>query len=488
MSTSLRWRVLLGATLVTFIALLVASGIGNVMLRDGLIRQLDERLALAANGLTPAFEDDGESIRFEWEGAEVGPQVLFRAWDASGSILAESNGKLSTPKRDVSKQLVSQSATETLKLSDGANARAMLFTFLPKLENQTESSSANLPSRTRPETAVTLEVAATLAEVESVLELAKKRMAIVIGSALLLTVAVLWPITNLILGPVNAIADRIRSLNVSQLGSRIDMTRCPTELQAIPVRLNELLARLEESFDRERAITANIAHELRTPLAGLRATIELAEAKSRSIEYYQRTLSDCRQMGIELESLVERILLLARIDAGKVVLQNDSIELVSFLKATWESIVQTEKVDSTSVVWQVPTGIEFTSDPVLLLVVFRNLFSNALSHGIANHSVVIECESDRSEIKVQITNRCDDIDETELPRLAERFYQRDLSRCQTGNHSGLGLSICVDTLNLLNGRLQLELPQKDRFRATVFLLSGTRSIASNLFIERGDLC
>ena len=86
MSTSLRRRVLLGATLVTFVALLVASGIGNVMLRDGLIRQLDERLALAAHGLTPAFRDDGESVRFEWGGAEVGPQVLFRAWDASGSI------------------------------------------------------------------------------------------------------------------------------------------------------------------------------------------------------------------------------------------------------------------------------------------------------------------------------------------------------------------------------------------------------------------
>ena len=55
MSTSLRWRVLLGATLVTFVALLVASEIGNVMLRDGLISQLDERLALAAHGLTPAF-------------------------------------------------------------------------------------------------------------------------------------------------------------------------------------------------------------------------------------------------------------------------------------------------------------------------------------------------------------------------------------------------------------------------------------------------
>ena len=230
--------------------------------------------------------------------------------------------------------------------------------------------------------------------------------------------------------------------------------------------------RLEESFDRERAITANIAHELRTPLAGLRATIELAEAKSRSIEYYQRTLGDCRQMGRELESLVERILLLARMDAGKVVLQNESLDLVSILKATWESVAQAEQDDSTPVVWQVPTGIDFTSDPSLLLLVFRNLFFNALSHGIANHPILIECESDRTSIQVQITNGCDNMDESELPRLKERFYQRDLSRSQTGNHSGLGLSLCVDILKLLNGRLVLELPQKDRFRVTVFLTRG----------------
>ena len=469
MSTSLRWRVLLGATLVTFVALLVASEIGNVMLRDGLISQLDERLALAAHGLTPAFEDDGSSVHFEWEGAGVGPQVIFRAWDASGSILAESSGNVAIPQRNAPRHLATESTHETLKLSDGSNARAMLINFLPKLDTQSEPLSDDALASTRPATPVTLEVAATLADVESVLALAKKRMAIVIGSALLLTIAVLWPITNIILRPVNAIADRIRSLDVSELRSRVDTTKCPTELRAIPVRLNELLGRLEESFDRERAITANVAHELRTPLAGLRATIELAETKSRSIEYYQRTLSDCGQMGRELESLVERVLLLARIDAGKVAIQDDSIELESFLKSTWESVAQSANRDSTSVVWQVPNGTIVGSDPTLLLIVFRNLFSNALSHGIADHSIAIESETDHIGIRVRITNCCDRVHENELPRLKERFYQRDLSRSQTGKHSGIGLSLCDDILNLLNGRLKLNLLQEDRFQAVIIL-------------------
>ena len=469
MSTSLRWRVLLGATLVTSVALLVASEIGNIMLRDGLIRQLDERLALAAHGLTTAFEDDGLAVRFEWEGAGVGPQVLFRAWDASGSIVAESSGNPAIPQRDVPMLLASKSTHETLKLSDGSNARATLLSFLPKVDTQTETLPGSTQSSTRPSNPVILEVAATLADVESVLALAKKRMAIVIGSALLLTVAVLWPITNIILRPVNAIAERIRSLNVTELRSRIDTTKCPTELQPIPVRLNELLGRLEESFDRERAITANVAHELRTPLAGLRATIELAETKSRSIEYYQRTLSDCGQMGRELESLVERILLLARIDAGKVAIQNASIELESFLKSTWESFAQAANLDSTSVVWQVPRGTVFRSDPALLLIVFRNLFSNALSHGIAEHPISIESEADHSWTRVSITNGCCGLDEIELPRLKERFYQRDLSRSQTGKHSGIGLSLCDDILKLLNGRLELNLLQEGRFQAAVFL-------------------
>jgi len=469
MSTSLRWRVLLGATLVTFVALLVASEIGNVMLRDGLISQLDERLALAAHGLTPAFEDDGSSVHFEWEGAGVGPQVIFRAWDASGSILAESSGNVAIPQRNAPRLLASKSTHETLKLSDGSNARAMLINFLPKLDTQSEPLSDDTLASTRPATPVTLEVAAKLEDVESVLALAKKRMAIVIGSALLLTIAVLWPITNIILRPVNAIADRIRSLDVSELRSRVDTTKCPTELRAIPVRLNELLGRLEESFDRERAITANVAHELRTPLAGLRATIELAETKSRSIEYYQRTLSDCGQMGHELESLVERILLLARIDAGRVAIQNDSIVLASFLNSTWDSVAQAANRDSTSVDWRVPRGTIVRSDSALLLIVFRNLFSNALSHGIADHPIAIESETDHNGIRVRITNKCDGVHESELPRLKERFYQRDLSRSQTGKHSGIGLSLCDDILKLLNGRLELKLLQEGRFQAAVFL-------------------
>jgi two-component system, OmpR family, heavy metal sensor histidine kinase CusS len=473
MSTSLRWRVLLGATIVTFVALLVASEIGNVMLRDGLISQLDERLALAAHGLTPAFEDDGSSVHFEWEGAGVGPQVIFRAWDASGAILAESNGDVTIPHRDAPRLLVSESTQETLKLSDGSNARATQISFSPRVDVQTESLSGSTPSSTRPSTPVTLEVATKLADVESVLALAKKRMAIVIGSALLLTIAVLWPVTNIILQPVNSIADRIRSLDVSELRSRVDTTKCPTELRTIPVRLNELLGRLEESFDRERAITANVAHELRTPLAGLRATIELAETKSRSIEYYEQTLSDCRQMGRELESLVERILLLARIDAGKVAIQKDSIELESFLKSTWKFVAQSANRDSTSVDWRVPKGTIVRSDSALLLIVFRNLFSNALSHGISDHPIAIESETDHNGIRVHITNKCDGVHENELPRLKERFYQHDLSRSQTGKHSGIGLSLCDDILNLLNGGLELKLLQQGRFQAAVFLPSAS---------------
>lgn len=469
MSKSLRWRVLVGATLVMLVALIVASETGNVMFRHGLIRQLDERLALAAHGLTPSFEDDGSAVRFEWEGAEVGPQIIFRAWDASGEILAESSGRLTTTNREVSKLMISESTTETLMLSDGSAARAMLLRFTPKLDVQSESSSANESSPSRTLHAVTLEVAASLTEVESLLALAKKRMAFVIGSALLLSIAVLWPITSIMLRPVNAIADRIRSLAVSDLSSRIDTTNCPTELQTIPIRLNELLERLEKSFERERAITANVAHELRTPLAGLRATIELAEAKSRSIEYYQRTLSDCRQMGSELETLVERILLLARLDAGKVTIHRNPIDLAPFLMSSWESCSQASRRDSAWVRWKVPKEIVFASDPTLLSLVFKNLFSNALSHGLANHSIDIECEKDVNSLQVHITNSSHEIDESELSRFKERFYQRDLSRSQTGNHSGLGLSLCVDILKLLNGRLELKLLQKDRFRASVLL-------------------
>jgi len=81
-----------------------------------------------------------------------------------------------------------------------------------------------------------------------------------------------------------------------------------TELLGIPFRLNELLARLEDSFEHEKSITANVAHELRTPLAGLRATIELAALKSRSNEYYRQALTECHAMTRELELLVEKIL------------------------------------------------------------------------------------------------------------------------------------------------------------------------------------
>ncbi len=133
---SIRVRVLIAATLVTGVMLVLAGITLLTLLREGLIRQLDERLLTAALGLTQAFENTHGKLHFEWEGIETGLPLVFRAEDQSSQVIAESRGriKVANDLPPSSKFSLNQPDVFPTRLSDGALARVVTLHFKPHLE------------------------------------------------------------------------------------------------------------------------------------------------------------------------------------------------------------------------------------------------------------------------------------------------------------------------------------------------------------------
>ncbi len=304
---------------------------------------------------------------------------------------------------------------------------------------------------------ITLHVAGSLEEVSDVINLAIWRFLFVTLLATLVTGLVLWPLTSFVVWPISDIAARIASIDIGLLNARIDADHCPTELKPVADRLNELVSRLRAAFAREQQTTANIAHELRTPLSGLKATIELAESKSRSTAYYQQTLSDCRRITDELQALVERILLLARLDANRLSITAEPVDLRELLLQVWQEISSQLPVPGSNPEWNLAESLPVETDRACVRQILRNMLSNAMTHGDQSQPVSIAARVTTGNFTIQVVNSCSGLSPTDIPRLKERFFQIDENRAGTGRNAGLGLSIADQLARSLGGSLDLEL-------------------------------
>ncbi|MBA3938543.1 MAG: hypothetical protein H0X38_13875, partial [Planctomycetes bacterium] len=306
--SSIRGRVLAGA-IVTAGAVLAASGCAVYMLlRASLLGEFDAGLQLQARSLAAMVEAhiDGGRVRYHPEIPEDWQGMAYVLRGADGGIIVRSAPA-------VAAGLVPGAAVGvvgTLRLPDGAPARFATWTFAAAAE--ADEAVPGMPAPT---------IKVTTARAADGIELALSRLRWVLASVtaaacVVAGVVMGWILTRA-LAPLDQLAARIATLDDRSLGTRLPL---PEQRELAPVigRLNALLAGLDQAFAKEKSFNAAIAHELRTPLAGLLTTIEVCRSRERTPEEYREALAACQAMAGELRALIERLLLLAKLDAGLV--------------------------------------------------------------------------------------------------------------------------------------------------------------------------
>ena len=288
------------------------------------------------------------------------------------------------------------------------------------------------------------------------------------GGAVLVSAALLVLIVTRGLAPVRHISQRIEAVGISNMSDRLTPTGVPAELTPIVQRLNELLARVQNAFTREKQLTADIAHELRTPIAGLRTTLELADKRMRTPAEYQTCVQNCLSVTLQMQVMVENLLTLSRLEGHQLHFSGGRIRvdrLVTELLEAFSAQIAARKINISHPDLQ---ECQLSAPPGAVQMVIRNLLDNAISYTDQGGLVEIEVTPADGGVWLRTANTGSRIAAEDSARVFDRFWRGDAARTQSGLHAGLGLAIVKRVLDATGGTVRVESEMNGWFRVEVF--------------------
>lgn len=312
---------------------------------------------------------------------------------------------------------------------------------------------------TSPEGPLTVLVAVSMQDVEEVVE-----EAIGIGTlGLILLVAplsiLLWVAAGRTLAPVEAIRERASAITAENLAERVPEPPRLDEIGRLARTINAMLGRLDHGAAEQRRFLADVAHELRSPIASLRAQLETI----RGAELMGNGTDDSDHVAgllaetLRMQALVEQLLLLARSDAGEIRPVRVAVDLDDVVTATVEAQrserLRPEVLVDTSEV----APVQVTGDPVLLERVVRNLLDNAVKYSAGR--VQVSLELDKDDAVLTIDDDGPGIPEESRETVFRRFTRLDHGRARVNGGVGLGLAIVAEVVSAHGGSVAvLEAP------------------------------
>lgn len=259
------------------------------------------------------------------------------------------------------------------------------------------------------------------------------------------------------LTPVRHLSDAVSRVSEKDFRLPVEREALSHELLPIHARLTDTLDELKRAFEREKQAVADISHELRTPVAGLLATLDVVLRKPRSAEQYRSALEDCRGIGRQLAGLVERVMTLATLDAGAEqtkLIDADAAEVAGRCAGVIRPLAAANGLAFTA---DLPGPVYANTDPDKLREVITNLLHNAVEYNRPGGSIRLSVHAAPSGgVEVEIADTGIGMTPDVREHIFERFYRADASRHAAGAHAGLGLSIVKEYLDRLGGTIAVD--------------------------------
>ena len=256
------------------------------------------------------------------------------------------------------------------------------------------------------------------------------------------------------LSKVSKLADQARAINVNNLQVRLDPSGVPRELQVLADSFNDVLSRLEGGFQNLSQFSADLAHDMRTPLNNLMVQTQVALSKAREREEYQDLLTSHHEEYERMTRMVETMLFLARADHAEIALTTETLDSSSELQRIAEYF-DGPALDA-GVSFEVAGAGAVVADALLFRRAVGNLVSNAIRYTPRGMTIRLDARLSQAGTTIAVSNPGNGIDEKDLPRLFERFYRSDRSRSSSATSSGLGLAIVKSIMKLHGGEVTVQ--------------------------------
>lgn len=277
----------------------------------------------------------------------------------------------------------------------------------------------------------------------------------VVVLAALITGFLGWMAVRRGLAPLHAIKREAAAITADRLYSRLPTESIPVELVDLAETLNQMLARLEDSFRRLSDFSSDIAHELRTPVSNLLTQTQVMLSRARTVNEYQDVLASNAEELERMAKMIADMLFLAKADNDLVVPNLEGIDLrveAEGLASFYEAVAEENGVALT-----VDGNATVSGDRLMLRRAIGNLLSNAFGHTPRGGYVrILISISDDRMATIQVENSGETISPEHLPRLFDRFYRADPSRKRLADGVGLGLAITRSIIQSHGGSVSVR--------------------------------
>ncbi|HJT88613.1 MAG TPA: heavy metal sensor histidine kinase [Bryobacteraceae bacterium] len=330
---------------------------------------------------------------------------------------------------------------------------AMAFHLPDWGKNGARAVAHRLSYRGRSFTVLALE---PLDSLVSDLEVLRETLAVAFPLLLVLAGAGGYLLTRRGLAPVGWMAEQAKQITDQNLEARLNIGNAAEELTLLAASFNELLSRLDHSFEGIRRFVQDASHEMRTPLAVIRGEADVALSQDRSAAEYQRSLTIIQDESRRLSRLVEDLLNLARADAGRVQLQLQEIYLNDLLAECCRSVQSLALARQIEIQCHCAEDVAFRGDEELLRRMVVNLLDNAIRYTPPGGTVSASLEAQGADVRIRVADTGEGIDAEDSRHVFERFYRADKARSRQQGGFGLGLSIVKWIAECHHGGVELS--------------------------------
>ena len=315
----------------------------------------------------------------------------------------------------------------------------------------------------------TIQVAAVTSEELTALSSFRARLLLTAPFLLIAaTIGGYW-LSRRALAPVDQITQAAQRISAENLQERLRVPQSGDELQRLSQTLNEMLSRLEGSVRRMSQFTADASHELRTPIALIRTTAEIAVRRDRPAEEYRRALDDILHEAEQTSRIVDDLMLLARTDSGNIRLELGGSDLVAIVRDAAEAGEILARANGISFSLRLPDmPLPIRADAQALRRVVLILVDNAAKYTGSGGWIKVAAERRDGSAVVSVTDYGIGIAPTDLPHIFDRFWRADKARSRDQRGAGLGLSIARSIAAGHAGKIEVE---SELGRGSTFRLS-----------------
>jgi signal transduction histidine kinase len=452
----LTFRTAISAITIFLVALLIVDKV----IVSWLKAEFDQNLTGKAVVTATLIKDHEQGLEFDFAD-EIMPEFerrenpeYFQIWIENQGVFERSKSLGDVANLAASNNWKIGSYFRNITLVDGRRGRQIELVLQPQIVDKSRRTAAVLEKQHK----VRLILAR---ERESLDQLIYIIHGALLGGCLVFGVIICLQMRLIIrrsLRPLNQLSEQIHQLDPQRIEQRINIGSCPHELSLLVEQFNQALTRIEQSIHREQRFTADVAHELRTPISELLTMAEVATRWKDSTNYDQ-VIQDVLDISRQMQTTTNNLLALARSDKGAVALEPGEYDLKQALNKIIDKFTTAANLKNIKIIQQFDNyKLTILTSKIELELVLTNIIDNAVEYAEPNSAVSII----HSGQTLTVSNYTQALQQEDMAVIFQRLWRKDKAR-SSSTHSGLGMALIKSYAEQLNLEVSATLDQQQLF-------------------------